>query len=121
MAYDDDIETRLVDFAVVVIELTEKLPTTRIGDHLTGQLLRSGTSPAAYYAEAATIDNDEDAVHTLKLCAKELNETRIWLKIIGHSKMLRQDIVAKPLHECDELCQIIKSEIKTIKNKPNPE
>ena len=38
-----DVEDRLLDFAVNVVELTESLPNTRSGNHIAGQLLRCGT------------------------------------------------------------------------------
>jgi hypothetical protein len=38
-----DLEDRLVDFAVMVIEIAEALPSTRAGNHLAGQLIRCGT------------------------------------------------------------------------------
>ena len=41
-----DLEDRLIDFAVTVIDLVEELPDKRAGNHIGGQLLRSGTSPA---------------------------------------------------------------------------
>jgi len=40
-----DLEDRLLEFAVQVIEFTEALPSTRAANHIAGQLLRSGTSP----------------------------------------------------------------------------
>ena len=82
MAKGDDIEARLVDFAVMIIQLTDALPSRRSGNHLAGQLLRSGTSPAAHYAEARGAESDKDFLHKLRLASKELNESRIWLKII---------------------------------------
>ena len=71
MAKGDDIEERLVDFAGMIIGATDALPDTRAGNHLAGQLLRSGTSPAAHYAEARGAESDRDFVHKLKLCFKE--------------------------------------------------
>lgn len=41
-----DLEERLVDFAVLIIEIVNELPNTKAGNHLAGQLVRSGTSPA---------------------------------------------------------------------------
>jgi hypothetical protein len=40
-----DLEERLLEYAAGVIRLVEKLPETRTGNHVAGQLLRSGTSP----------------------------------------------------------------------------
>jgi hypothetical protein len=47
-----DLEERLIDFAAVIIDISEALPATLAGNHLGGQLLRSGTSPALHYGEA---------------------------------------------------------------------
>ena len=41
-----DLEDRLIDFAVRMIHAAESLPTTKVGNHISGQLIRCGTSPA---------------------------------------------------------------------------
>jgi four helix bundle protein len=117
MAKGDDIEERLVDFAVDVIALCDSLPNRRAGDHLAGQLLRSGTSPAAHYAEARGAESTRDFIHKLKLCSKELNESRVWLKIITRSVMLPTEQMSGINQECDQLCRIINASIKTTKGK----
>jgi hypothetical protein len=38
-----DLEERLIDFAVRVIRTAESLPKSRVGIHIAGQLVRSGT------------------------------------------------------------------------------
>ncbi len=40
-----NLEERLVNFAVLILEITEKLPETRGSSHLSGQLVRCGTAP----------------------------------------------------------------------------
>jgi hypothetical protein len=47
-----DLEVRLLEFASAVIDLSESLPPTRSGNHIAGQVLRSGTSPYANHGEA---------------------------------------------------------------------
>ena len=47
-----DLEERLIDFAVNISQLVEKYPDTRLGNYISGQLLRSGCSPALNYGEA---------------------------------------------------------------------
>ena len=89
MAKGDDIEERLVTFAVRVIKLSGHLPKSQAGKHIGGQILRSGTAPAAHYAEARGAESKKDFVHKLKICLKELNETRVWLKMISQSEMLQ--------------------------------
>ncbi len=119
MAKGDDIEERLIDFAVRIVKLCDQLPRTQAGRHVAGQLLRSGTAPAAHYAEARGAESTNDFVHKLKICLKELNEARIWLKIIARSEMLPGSRLADITTECDELCRIINASIKTTLAKTN--
>ena len=78
-----DLEERLIDFAVRIIKLTEAFPNTRSGNHIRGQVLRSGTSPAPNYAEAQSAESRSDFVHKIKIALKELRETKVWLRMIG--------------------------------------
>ena len=61
-----DLEERLIDFAVLIIEITESLNNTRAGNHISSQLVRSGTSPALHYGEAQSAESRNDFVHKLK-------------------------------------------------------
>lgn len=117
MVKGEDIEERLVQFAVNIVKYSDQLPKTYAGAHFARQLLRSGTSPAAQYAEARGAESDQDFIHKLRICLKGLNETQIWLKIIS-----RSDIHAKPqcqnmLQECEELSRIINAGIRTVKKR----
>ena len=82
MARGDDIEERLIDFAVRIIVVCEALPETQAARHIRGQLLRSGTSPAPNYGEARGAESAKDFVHKLRVVLKELNESRIWLTMV---------------------------------------
>lgn len=113
MAKGDDIEERLIGFAVSIIHLCDKLPPSPGGRHISGQLLRSGTAPAAHYAEARGAESTNDFIHKLKLCLKELNESRVWLRIINKSNMMATPEILK---ECSELARIINSSITTTRN-----
>ena len=74
MAKGDDIEDRLIDFAVRIIRVCDGLPDTPTGRHSRGQLLRSGTAPAPNYGEARGAESGKDFVHKLKPGLKELND-----------------------------------------------
>jgi four helix bundle protein len=115
MSKGDDIEERLVEFAVRIVTLCSQLPKTEIGKHFTRQLLRSGTSPAAHYAEARGAESDNDFVHKLRICLKELNESRVWLKIITKSEVFPENRLQNITDECDQLCRIINTSIKTVR------
>jgi four helix bundle protein len=115
MAKGDDIEERLIDFAVRVIKLCANLPRTPTGRHPGGQLVRSGTAPVALFAEARGAESTRDFIHKLRICLKELNESRVWLKIIVRSDMQPETRMGDLLNENDELCRIINASIKTTK------
>ena len=85
-----DLEERLIEFAVLIIEITENLYTTRAGNHIAGQLVRSGTSPALLYGEAQSAESRNDFIHKLKILLKELRETLIALKIIKNVPLTKK-------------------------------
>ena len=71
----DQLEDRLIDFAVRIIAISGKLPASYASEHISRQILRSGTSPAPNYGEARGAESRADFVHKLKIALKELNET----------------------------------------------
>ena len=71
------IENRLIDYAVRIINLSEQLPESKAGKHIAGQLLRSGTAPAPNYGEAQSAESSKDFTHKIKISLKELRESKI--------------------------------------------
>jgi four helix bundle protein len=113
-----ELEERLIQFAVQIIEITNKLPGTSAGRHIAGQILRSGTAPAPNYGEARGAESMADFVHKLGVVLKELNETLIWLKIIKRSKLIKGEVLDNIADENSQLAKIIISSIQTArKNK----
>lgn len=120
MAKGDDIEERLIDFAVRIIRLCNSLPDKPAEKHIRGQLLRCGTSPAPNYGEARGAESGKDFVHKLKIVLKELNESRIWLMMMIRAELIPEKRIEPLLDECDQLCRIISASIHTAKHsKPN--
>lgn len=117
MTKGNDIAERLINMGVQIIDLTGKLPRNYPGKHLSQQLLRSGTAPAAHYAEARGAESRRDFIHKLKICLKELNEAVVWLKIIGRSGLLSSHHVDPVKKEFVELSRIINASIKTSQSK----
>ena len=113
----DELEERLIDFAVRIIKLTSRLPKTPAGRHIAGQILRSGTSPAPNYGEARGAESSADFVHKLGVVLKELNETFIWLRIIEQSEILRRELLIDIMEENSELCKIIGSSLRTARRR----
>lgn len=95
----DELEERLIDFAVRIIRLSASLPRSAAGKHVGNQIMRSGTSPAPNYGEARGAESHADFVHKLRIVLKELNETSIWLRTIERSQMLKKESTAPLIRE----------------------
>jgi len=113
----DELEERLIKFAVRVIKLSAALPKTPAGKHIAGQILRSGTSPAPNYGEARGAESRADFIHKLGVVLKELNETAIWLRIIESSHCMKLERLGALIEENRSLCRIIASSLKTARAK----
>jgi len=111
----DELEERLIDFAVRIVKLSSGLPRTPAGKHIAGQILRSGTSPAPNYGEARGAGSHADFVHKLRIVLKELNETSIWLKVIDCSQLVRTELLAEIMKEGNALCRIFTASLKTAR------
>ena len=111
-----DLEERLLEFASTVIDLSEKLPDSRAGNHVAGQILRSGTSPYPNHGEAEDAESRDDFIHKLKICLKELRETRRWTRLIRKQGWAKDEpALLFVLREVDELIRIFFSSIQTAK------
>jgi four helix bundle protein len=113
----DELEERLIDFAVRIIKLSAALPKTSAGKHIAGQILKSGTSPAPNYAEARGAESFADFVHKIRIVFKELNETSVWLRIIQRAQLIKDELLAEIMIENKELCKIFASSLKTARRK----
>jgi len=81
MSKDYDLEDRLIEFAVRIIQLAE---------------------------------SRSDFIHKMKVCLKELRETKVWLKMIVRADLIKSDV--KPvMEENDELISIFFTSISTAK------
>ena len=110
----DELEERLIDFAVRIVKLSANLPRTSAGRHIAGQILRSGTSPAPNYGEARGAESQADFVHKLRIVLKELNEKSIWLRIIERSQLISKELIRDIVQENTELCRIFAATLRSI-------
>jgi len=109
-----DLNERLIDFAVMIIGITDAMPNTKAGNHLAGQLVRSGTSPSLNYGEAQSGESRSDFVHKIKIVLKELRETMNALKIIGKANMFKNgEFLSKAIKENNELISIFVKSVET--------
>jgi four helix bundle protein len=113
----DDLEERLIQFAIAIVTLVGQLPQNFQAKHIATQLLRSGTAAAPNYGEARAAESRADFIHKLKIALKELNETAVWLRIIQRSFGADADFLNRLVAENTELCKILVASIQTARRK----
>jgi four helix bundle protein len=113
-----DLEERLLEYSVRIIKIVEQLPDTKTGNHVSGQLLKSGTSPYPNHGEAQAAESPKDFIHKLRISLKELRESQRWLKLIQRVPLInRAELLTDILQETEELIRIFVTSIKTAGKK----
>ncbi|GAB3425033.1 four helix bundle protein [Niabella aquatica] len=111
-----DLEERLIEFASGIIDVVEKLPSSKAGNYISGQLVRCGLAPALLYGEVQSAESRNDFIHKMKIAIKELKETRICLKLIIRKAMIQ---TLTQMHAVmqgnEELIAILSKSVNTAK------
>ncbi len=110
-----DLEDRLVEFSCRIIEVVEALPDNRAGNYVAAQLIRCELAPALMYGEAQSAESRND-FNKMKLVLKELKETRVCIKIISKSVMIKPVERIKDIRsENEQLISIVAKSVDTAK------
>jgi len=90
----------------------------RAANHIGDQLLRSGTSPYGNHGEAEGAESINDFIHKLRVCYKELRESRRWMRLIQRASLVTKPPLLDPLiAEAEELIRIFAASIRTAEKK----
>jgi four helix bundle protein len=113
-----DLQDRLLEYSVKIIRIVDQLPNSRLGNHIGGQLVRSGTSPYPNQGEAQAAESPKDFVRKLRISLKELGETQRWLKLIQRVPLLKlPEKIDMVLEETEELIKLFVASIRTAEKK----
>lgn len=100
-----------------MIDIVETISSTRAGNYIAGQLIRSCHSPAFNYGEAQAAESRQDFIHKMGIILKELKECKVALKIIRKKEMIKNEIsLANVYKETEELIAIIGKSIAIAKS-----
>lgn len=110
-----ELSERLWALAARVGSVVDALPDTKLGRHVSGQLVRCGTSSAPNYDESGAAESRADFVHKLSIALKELRETRGWLRFVVRTELVPVSRMAGIVDECDQLCRILGRSLKTLR------
>ena len=115
-----DLSERLWNLAARIGKVVDALPDTRLGRHVAGQLIRSGTSSAPNYDESGAAESRDDFVHKLSIALKELRETRGWLRFIDRTELITDARMTEIIDEADQLARILGKSLQTLRTTPEP-
>ena len=108
---DNKIIDMTLDFSVLILNLVENIH----GHYaLKNQLERSATSIGANVREAKYAQSTLDFVSKLKIALKECYETEYWLELLLRSKILSEDMLKQPIHDCGSIRRMLISSINTM-------
>ena len=117
----DDLSERFLDFAARIVALVAAMPNDRPSRHISGQILRCGTSIGANYEEARGAESLQDFIHKVGISWKEARETKYWLRLIQKAKLLPPDRIASLIQEAGEIAAILAKSQLTAKNRKDKE
>jgi four helix bundle protein len=102
----NDLNKRLLKFAVDVFALTNDLPKNLLLTDNLNQLVRASSSPGANYSEAQSASSKRDFHHKIQISLKEMRESHYWLHYFNNlypGNSIAPELIA----ESEELCKIL--------------
>lgn len=109
----DELKKRIYQFALEIVKLVRKAPREVSGIEIARQLIRSGTSVAANYEEAASAFSKADFIYKVSTSFKECKEANLWLRLLQDSELISPKITAPLIQESNEIASILAQSLKT--------
>ena len=110
---DYDLEERTAKFGESTIDFIKTLERNEINRPLISQIIRSATSIGANYMEANQASSKKDFKNKIRICGKEANETKHWLRMLSRANPERKEECKKLWKEAHELTLIFSKIFKT--------
>ncbi|MEI7771263.1 MAG: four helix bundle protein [Chloroflexales bacterium] len=112
--WDVDMQQRTQTYANAVLDVVDRLPTTRSATIIANQLGRSATSVMANHAESTRARSTADKIAKQGICLQELQESHAWLSLLRLRRYLDAEIADRLLGETDALIGLFVSSIKRL-------
>jgi len=111
----DELRNRTKNYASAIVRLFVELPKRAEAQIIGRQLLRSGTSVAANFREAARARTTTEFVSKLEICVQEADETELWLELLRDDCRIVDRKLNNLLVETNELISIFVTMAKRSK------
>ena len=110
-----DLEERTIKYARDVFTFVGLCPKTAINNELTKQVIRSAGSVGANYIEARESLGKKDQAMRIRICRKEVKESRYWLQLFEVKNQALEQKRSSLIDESSELLKIFTAIIEKIK------
>jgi len=119
--FNEFMRERTKQFALQMIELSDRLPNKESARVINRQLLRSATSVAANFRAACRGRSKAEFYSKVCIVVEEADETQFWLDLLVDSKLVDNQIpdVKKLINEASEILAVttsIKNKLKQYSN-----
>ena len=102
-------------FAIRIIRLYQHLTTEKKEHILSKQILRSGTSIGANYAESQSAISKKDFTAKVYIASKECSESLYWLELLSRTGTITKAQFSSIYNDCLELKKLLVSITKTAR------
>lgn len=110
----EKLKTRTKEFAHRCVKLAIALAGTKLGNHISGQLIRCSTSVAANYRASCLAQSRSHFRSKLSVVLEEADESLFWIEFAIEEKLIRESKVKNLAKEAQELTAIFYSTRKTL-------
>ena len=111
-----DLEERTALFGESIIDFAKTIPVNLVTTPLISQIVRSGTSVGANYAEADNSTSKRDFRYRVRICQREAKETKHWLRMIARAEPQLRDAARPRWQEAKELVLIFSAILRRCKD-----
>lgn len=112
-----NLEERTTVFAETIIDFCKSIKLNPLTVPIVSQLIRSGTSIGANYAEASGASSKKDFQNKLHICLKETKETKYWLRMTAKVQPQVKEQARLLWNSAHELMLIFSKALSTLKKK----
>ena len=110
-----ELEERLIDFSVLIIQITSQLNRSKASNIIENQILRSSMSVSLNFGESLAAESENDFIHKMQIVLKELRETYNGLRITKKANLCKD--IKSLTNALDENNQLISIFVKSIDTK----
>jgi len=114
---EKELKDRTKQFALEVLRLVERLPTTIVAQTIGRQLVKAGTSVGANSRSACRARSRAEFAAKLGIVEEEADESAFWMEVIIEAGWLERKLVQPLLDEAEEIVAIMASSRKSVNRK----